>query len=62
MEFSTEHANFLVNCGGGVFEDAISLIKEAQKSVFDEFGIWLECEVMVLDKRYMGKDSPLLRP
>ena len=62
MEFSSEHANFLVNCGGGVFEDAISLIKEAQERVFKEFGIWLECEVMVLDERYMGKDSPLIKP
>jgi UDP-N-acetylmuramate dehydrogenase len=62
MEFSTEHANFLVNCGDGVFEDAIALIKEAQKGVFDKFNIWLECEVMVLDERYMGKDSALLKP
>ncbi|MFT5835734.1 MAG: UDP-N-acetylmuramate dehydrogenase [Sulfurimonas sp.] len=60
MEFSSEHANFLVNCGGGVFEDAITLIKESQKKVFNEFGIWLECEVLILDKRYMGKDSSLL--
>ena len=62
MEFSTEHANFLVNCGGGIFEDAISLIKEAQKSVFAEFGIWMECEIMILDERYIGEKSPLLKP
>ncbi|WP_373001148.1 UDP-N-acetylmuramate dehydrogenase [Sulfurimonas sp.] len=54
MEFSSEHANFLVNCGNGVFEDAITLIKEAQKNVLDKFGIFLECEVMILDKRYMN--------
>lgn len=54
MEFSSEHANFLVNCGGGVFEDAISLIEEAKKRVFNEFGILLECEVMILDKRYIN--------
>jgi UDP-N-acetylmuramate dehydrogenase len=54
MEFSTEHANFLVNCGGGIFEDAIFLIEEAQKRVYDKFGISLECEVVILDKRYLG--------
>ncbi|EQB39129.1 hypothetical protein M947_08180 [Sulfurimonas hongkongensis] len=53
MEFSTKHANFLLNHGGGVFEDAITLIKEAQKRVFDEFGISLECEVVILDERYL---------
>lgn len=60
MCFSQEHANFLVNNGGGVFEDAIWLIQEAQKRVYSEFGIWLECEIVILDKRYMGSDSPLL--
>ncbi|MDA3909599.1 MAG: UDP-N-acetylmuramate dehydrogenase [Sulfurimonas sp.] len=61
MEFSSEHANFLVNNGNGTFQDAIFLIQEAQKRVFCEFGIWLECEVVVLDKRYMGNNSPLLK-
>jgi UDP-N-acetylmuramate dehydrogenase len=59
--FSKEHANFLVNNGGGVFEDAIWLIQEAQKRVFDKFDIWLECEIVVLDERYMGSNSPLLK-
>ena len=53
MEFSNKHANFLVNCGGGTFEDAMSLIEEAKKRVYKEFGISLECEVMILDRRYM---------
>ncbi len=59
MEYSSEHANFLVNNGKGTFKDAISLIEEAQKRVSEEFGISLECEVMILDKRYMGKDLPI---
>lgn len=62
MEFSKEHANFLVNIENGTFDEAIFLIKEAQQRVFKEFKIWLECEIAVLDKRYMGKDSPLLNP
>ncbi|PNV83039.1 MAG: UDP-N-acetylenolpyruvoylglucosamine reductase [Sulfurimonas sp.] len=62
MEFSKEHANFLVNVKNGIFDDAIFLIQEAQKRVYDKFKIWLECEIAVLDMRYMGKNSPLLNP
>jgi len=62
MCFSKEHANFLVNNGNGKFEDAIYLIQEAQKRVYEKFNIWLECEIDVLDIKYMGKDSPLLNP
>ncbi|MBU1657690.1 UDP-N-acetylmuramate dehydrogenase [bacterium] len=61
MEFSTVHANFLVNHGEGNFNDAIFLIQEVQKRVYEQFGIWLENEIIVLDERYMGKDSPLLK-
>lgn len=60
--FSKEHANFLVNYGNGEFEDAIWLIQEAQKKVYEKFKIWLECEIIILDKRYMGKHSKLLNP
>lgn len=52
MEFSAEHANFLVNSGEGTFDDAIELIQEAQKRVYSKFKIWLECEIAVLDTRY----------
>lgn len=62
MEFSPEHANFLVNRDNGNFDDAIFLIQEAQKRVYKEFGIWLECEIVVLDRRFMGENSPLLNP
>lgn len=61
MCFSEEHANFLVNNGNGIFDDAIWLIQEAQSRVYKEFGIWLECEIIVLDERYMGSNSPLLK-
>lgn len=62
MEFSKKHANFLVNVQNGTFDEAVFLIQEAQKRVYKEFGIWLECEIAVLDKRYMGENSPLLNP
>lgn len=61
MEFSHVHANFLVNSDNGTFDDAIFLIQEAQKRVYEEFGIWLENEIIVLDKRFMGKNSPLVK-
>ncbi len=60
--FSKEHANFLINTGEGTFNDALTLIQKAQHKVYKEFDIWLECEVLVLDKRFMGKSSPLLKP
>ena len=59
MCFSQEHANFLVNNGNGTFEDAITLIQEAQKRVYKMFNIWLECEIVILDTRYMGANSGL---
>lgn len=62
MEFSSKHANFLVNTGNGTFEEAIFLIKEAQKRVHEKFKIWLECEIVILDINYMAERSPFLAP
>ena len=53
MCFSQEHANFLVNNGNGLFEDAMWLIKEAQKRVFKEFSIELQCEIIILEKGFL---------
>ncbi len=60
MAFSEMHANFLVNLGGGTFDEAIALIRLAQEKVYEKFGIWLENEVIVVDERYKGEESPLL--
>lgn len=62
MEFSSQHANFLVNVENGTFDEALYLIQEAQRRVYSEFKIWLECEIAVLDVRYMGESSPLNNP
>jgi len=48
MAWSKVHANFLVNKGGGTFEEAIQLIKLAKEKVKDQFGIALEEEVKIL--------------
>ncbi len=48
VAFSPQHANFLVNLGGGSFEDAFALIELAKKRVFEAFNIMLECEVQII--------------
>ncbi|MDF1883004.1 UDP-N-acetylmuramate dehydrogenase [Sulfurimonas sp. SAG-AH-194-C21] len=52
MCFSQEHANFLVNNGDGVFEDAMWLINEAKRRVQEEFDILLECEIVILETNH----------
>ncbi len=46
--WSEVHANFLVNVEKASFEDAFTLLKEAQKRVYEKFGIELEREIIVL--------------
>jgi UDP-N-acetylmuramate dehydrogenase len=48
MCFSEIHANFLVNNGGGTFEDAMILIDTAKTKVYEKFGITLECEIGII--------------
>lgn len=55
MAFSEVHANFLVNLGGGIFEDAMALIEEAKLRVREEFGAELQCEIIVLDAANLTK-------
>jgi UDP-N-acetylmuramate dehydrogenase len=51
MAWSEVHANFLVNLGGGTYDDAIELIQEAKKRVFERLGIHLEEEIRIVDNR-----------
>lgn len=48
MQWSEVHANFLVNNGGGTFEEAKYLIDLAKAKVLEAFGIELVEEVKVL--------------
>ena len=48
MVISDMHANFLINLGGGTFAEAMVLIDEAKRRVFEEFGIELREEVIIL--------------
>ncbi|TKX30879.1 UDP-N-acetylmuramate dehydrogenase [Campylobacter aviculae] len=45
---SDKHANFLINKKNASYEDAIFLIELARKKVFEEFGIMLENEVIII--------------
>jgi len=48
MQWSEVHANFLVNNGGGTFEEAKYLIDLAKEKILDKFGIELQEEVKIL--------------
>ncbi len=48
MAFSSMHANFLVNIGGGTFDESMKLISLAKQKVKIKFDIELEEEIIVL--------------
>ena len=48
MQWSTMHANFLVNLGGGTYEEAKSLIDLAKNEVRNKFDITLIEEIKIL--------------
>ncbi len=45
---SLEHGNYFVNLGGATSEDMLSLIKQVQQKVQDQFGILLETEIQIV--------------
>ncbi|WP_457601612.1 UDP-N-acetylmuramate dehydrogenase [Hydrogenivirga sp.] len=49
VSFSEKHANFLVNHGEGKFTDVLTLLSEAKRRVYEEFGIELEEEVRLVE-------------
>ena len=48
MAFSSQHANFLVNMGGGTYAEAMELIALAKVKVKEQFGVVLEEEIIIL--------------
>ncbi len=48
MAFSSLHANFLVNMGGGTFDEAMKLINLAKQKVKEQFNINLELEIVIV--------------
>lgn len=47
--FSEKHANFLVNYGNATFKDLITLLEEAEDTVYKNTGIKLEREVRIVE-------------
>ncbi len=48
MAFSPIHANFLVNLGGGTFDEALALINEAKERIFTRYEILLQEEIIIV--------------
>ncbi|MEA3492460.1 MAG: UDP-N-acetylmuramate dehydrogenase [Campylobacterota bacterium] len=48
MAWSEVHANFLVNLGGGSYEEAIYLIELAKEKIYGSFDIMLREEIKIL--------------
>ncbi len=48
MQWSSIHANFLVNNGNGKYEEAIELIELAKTEVYEKFHIILEEEIRIV--------------
>lgn len=48
MAFSTQHANFMVNLGGGRSDDAFALLAMARERVFADSGVELTTEVRIV--------------
>lgn len=47
-QVSELHAGFIINTGGATADDVKRLIAHIQKTVFDTFGVSLECEICIL--------------
>lgn len=47
MSVSEVHANYIVNEGGATFKDALSLIEEIEKQVFEKTKIRLQREILI---------------
>jgi len=48
-QISEKHANFFLNTGGATFDEMMSLVRLAQDTVREKFGIELEPEVQVVE-------------
>lgn len=49
-QVSEKHSGFVINKGGAVFEDVIALVEFIKKTVREQKGVELECEMIILDE------------
>ena len=47
-QVSEKHAGFIINRGNATSKDVLCLIEHIKKTVFDRFGVMLECEVKIV--------------
>ncbi len=45
-QVSEKHAGFIINRGGATQKDVLGLVEHIKKTVFDKFGVMLECEII----------------
>ena len=57
MAWSEIHANFLVNRGGGTYEEAIALLEEAKRKVKERFGVTLEEEIKIVTGKPRNRET-----
>lgn len=50
-QVSEKHAGFIINRGGATADDVLRLVEHIQKTVFEKFGVSLECEINFKGKR-----------
>lgn len=48
MQVSTKHANFIINLGGGKARDALVIIEDIQRRMYDAFGFVPELEAEII--------------
>ena len=47
---SEKHANFVINRGGATASEVTHVIEHVRKSVFNNYGIKLQLEVVIIDE------------
>lgn len=48
-QVSEKHSGFVVNKGNATSEDVLNVVEAVKKKVFEDFGVMLECEMLVLE-------------
>ena len=48
-EVSEKHAGFIINRGDATASDVMNLIKHIKTTVFDNYGVELDCEIRYIE-------------
>ncbi len=61
-EISLKHANFILNKGNAKARDILTLIGIIKKTVYEQFNVQLECEVIILGDHQSERPKPIQNP